>query len=124
MSNLDVPDYNLWVGEEEEMWMEEIMRRVRKGDYKTHEPMLAHIEQIHANAVKYNTPGNGQFGGPGRLSAHVMALDFHTKVKMSEKRRHRPGICVSYTGRTQRPVIFVSTVYDSKQPELILHALH
>ena len=69
MSSLDVPDYNAWVTEEEEMWVEEILRRIRKGDYRTHEPMLADVEQIHTNAVKYNTPGNGQHGGPGLLQS-------------------------------------------------------
>ena len=95
MSNLDVPDYNLWVGEEEEMWMEEIMRRIRKGDYKTHEPMLAHIEQIHINAVKYNTPGNGQFGGPGRLQVIFRhQLNSHetcVSARVQGRREHRSG---------------------------------
>ena len=65
MSTLDVMDYNVWVKEEEEMWLEDIRRRIREGEYRTHEAMLKHIEQIYTNAVKYNTPGNGEIGGPG-----------------------------------------------------------
>ena len=60
-----VPDYNIWVKEEEEMWLEEIKNRIRKGHYTTHEAMLADMDQIHTNAVKYNTTGNGQIGMPG-----------------------------------------------------------
>lgn len=67
MSTLTVPDYNVWVREEEEMWIEEVMHRIRKGNYRAHEPMLADVDQIYTNAAKYNTPGNGEHGGPGLL---------------------------------------------------------
>ena len=63
VSTLDVLDYNVWV--KEELRLQDTKRRIREGEYKPHEAMLAHIEQIHTNAVKYNTPGNGEIGGPG-----------------------------------------------------------
>ena len=56
------------------MWIEEVMCRIGKAAYRTHEPMLADVDQIYTNAAKYNTPGNGEHGGPGLLQAIRMSV--------------------------------------------------
>lgn len=62
---INVTDYNEFVNEGDEMWLDGIKDRIGQGQYKMHEAMLAHIEQIHTNSVKYNTPGNGRHGFAG-----------------------------------------------------------
>ncbi len=98
MSNLIVPDYSIWVKEEEEMWLEEIKNRIRQGHYTTHEAMLADMNQIHSNAVKYNTIGNGQIGMPGMYILSVAYL-----------RRDMPG---SVCSQSRTPPLELMTPVD------------
>ena len=56
-------DYNVWVPAEKEMWLAKVRSKVQAGRYPTAEHFLADIRQISDNAVAYNTPGHGKYGG-------------------------------------------------------------
>ena len=58
-----VRDYNEWVTEEDEMWLTKIQERIKTGEYKVYQQMLADVQQIHTNAVAYNTAGHGYSSG-------------------------------------------------------------
>ena len=48
---------------EKEMWLAKVRSKVQAGRYPTAEHFLADIRQISDNAVAYNTPGHGKYGG-------------------------------------------------------------
>ena len=60
---MTVPDYNEWVKEEDEMWLTKIQERVRMGEYKVYQQMLADVQQIHTNALAYNAAEHGKSSG-------------------------------------------------------------
>ncbi|GMH40598.1 hypothetical protein BSKO_08502 [Bryopsis sp. KO-2023] len=57
------PDYSKFVKASDEMWLEKISKKVKGLKYCTAEAFREDIEQIRANAVAYNSPGKGAFGG-------------------------------------------------------------
>ena len=64
--DLDVaPDYNQFVKPEDEMWLHQISNKTRALAYSDRTQFLADFEAIRANCLAYNTPGCGQYGGPG-----------------------------------------------------------
>ena len=69
MNTIIVPDYNEWVREEDEMWLNKIQERIRMGEYRAYQQMLADVQQIHTNALAYNTAEHGRSsGGEGEPS--------------------------------------------------------
>ena len=61
------PDYHEFVRPEEEMWLHQISDKLRNAAYATRDQFLADFVAIQTNCVKYNTPGHGKFGGPGKI---------------------------------------------------------
>ena len=69
MNTIIVPDYNEWVREEDEMWLNKIQERIRMGEYRVYRQMLADVQQIHTNALAYNAAEHGRSsGGEGEPS--------------------------------------------------------
>ena len=65
------PDYNDFVEPEDELCLEDVERKLKGVNYSSADEFRADIAQIVRNATAYNTPGHGQFGGPG---VHVLLL--------------------------------------------------
>ena len=64
--DLDVaPDYHHFVKPEDEMWLHQISNKTRALAYSDRTQLLSDIEAIRGNCLAYNTPGCGQYGGPG-----------------------------------------------------------
>ena len=63
MSTINVPDYNEWVREEDEMWLNKIQERIRMGEYRAYQQMVADVQQIYTNALAYNTAEHGRSSG-------------------------------------------------------------
>ena len=68
MTKASAPDYNDFVPAAEEMHMDKIEKKAKQGAYSSTADFLADFERIVQNASIYNKPGNGKYGGPGRLS--------------------------------------------------------
>lgn len=70
---MTVPDYNEWVREEDEMWLTKVQERIRAGEYKAYQQMLADVQQIHTNALAYNSAEHGKSSGGegGPLCRHL-----------------------------------------------------
>lgn len=65
------PDYTDFVPESDEMNLEAIERKLKAAAYSSSTEFIADISRIVKNAVAYNTPGHGRFGGPGaKHSSH------------------------------------------------------
>ena len=60
-----VPDYNDFVKEADEMWLDKISRKINGLKYRSAEEFRQDIICLKTNAVAYNTPGNGAHGVEG-----------------------------------------------------------
>ena len=68
VSTVTIPDYNDFVSEEEEMWLDLVRARIRSGHYRQHDAMITDIRRIYVNAMRYNAKDKGAYGEEGELS--------------------------------------------------------
>ena len=45
------------------MWLNRIQERIRMGEYRVYQQMLADVQQIHTNALAYNAAEHGRSSG-------------------------------------------------------------
>ena len=65
MSAAHAPDYNDFVEPGDELCLEDVERKLKGQAYSGADEFRGDIARIVRNATAYNTPGHGQFGGPG-----------------------------------------------------------
>lgn len=61
------PDYNEFVDPAEEIWLEKVGSKIRALKYSTGQMFMDDILRLQHNAVSYNSPGKGKYGGPRKL---------------------------------------------------------
>lgn len=67
VSTVSIPDYNEFVPDDEEMWLDEVRTRIRSGQYRQHDAMITDIRRIYVNAMRYNSNDKGAYGVEGGL---------------------------------------------------------
>lgn len=67
------------------------------------------MQQIYANAVKYNTPGNGNYGAPcERITPHAFGYS-------SDSAAHAPFLCLGkHAARACAPVVHPHLPFSPK----------
>lgn len=68
------PDYNDFVQPSDEMWLDKISRKIKGLKYSTAAAFKEDVDQIHANAVAYNTPGKGTCGGESKMQFYRVGV--------------------------------------------------
>lgn len=63
------PDYNEFVKPVDEMWLDKMSGKIKGLKYSTAAAFKEDVDQIHSNAVAYNSPGCGTYGGESTFTS-------------------------------------------------------
>jgi len=72
-------DYHEWVGRGEDVWLDLIEDRARKGEYTSTDHFMADVDQMKTNCITYHTEGYGAHNDPA-VKPVVEGLVQHLKL--------------------------------------------